>query len=211
MEVEFGQVWRVGSHHVACGDLELGHAAKLLSMCGYAHMAYVDPPWNQGMAANFRRRAGYEDTPDFAALMRHLFAALALTDGAVYVEIGHQNRGFMETWGAYAGFVHRKFWEVRYGKDTSWLYQFSKERVYDDAGPRDSCDWYLPAWAIKRSSKHGEVVFDPCVGLGTTATACIKTGRVLLGMDLGAEQVQHTLEMLINTLNMDAHLVGRFR
>lgn len=211
MEVEFGQVWRVGYHHVACGDLELGHGKKLITMCGTPHIAYVDPPWNQGLASVSRRRAGYEDKPDFAAVMRHLFAVLALVNGDVYVEMGHQNRGFMETWAAYAGLGHRRCWEVRYGKGTSWLYQFSKETVHADPGPRDTCDWNLPAWAMNRSTKHGEVVFDPCVGLGITADACMRTGRVLLGMELDAEQARCTIELLVKKLNMDPHMVGRLR
>ena len=41
----------------------------------------------------------------------------------------------------------------------------------------------LPAWAIKKYSKTGDVVLDPFVGAGTTMVECLRLGRHSLGID----------------------------
>lgn len=40
---------------------------------------------------------------------------------------------------------------------------------------------------ILDNSKEGELVFDPFMGSGTTAIACIDTGRNFLGYELSEE------------------------
>lgn len=42
----------------------------------------------------------------------------------------------------------------------------------------------LVQWLIEISTKPGEVIFDPFTGSGTTAEACIKTGRNFIGSEI---------------------------
>lgn len=42
-------------------------------------------------------------------------------------------------------------------------------------------------WFIKMFTKENETVLDPCMGVGTTAIACIKNGRNYIGFELCQE------------------------
>jgi DNA modification methylase len=48
----------------------------------------------------------------------------------------------------------------------------------------------LPEWAIKVYSKKGDTVLDPFIGSGTTAIACINTGRNFIGIEKEQKYVE---------------------
>jgi predicted RNA methylase len=41
-------------------------------------------------------------------------------------------------------------------------------------------------WLIKRATKEGDTVLDPCMGSGTTGVACVQTGRDFVGIEKDA-------------------------
>jgi DNA modification methylase len=49
----------------------------------------------------------------------------------------------------------------------------------------------LPTWFIKLFTEEGDIVLDPFMGSGTTAIACIQTGRHYIGI----EAMQHYVEL----------------
>ena len=49
---------------------------------------------------------------------------------------------------------------------------------------------------INNSSQEGELVFDPFMGSGTTAIACLKTNRQYIGFELDEEYFKLSLERL---------------
>lgn len=60
--------------------------------------------------------------------------------------------------------------------------------VLTEAAPKNGhpCPKPLKAWTwlVEKASKGGSVVCDPFTGSGTTAVACIKTGRQFVGCEL---------------------------
>lgn len=42
-------------------------------------------------------------------------------------------------------------------------------------------------WFITRFTKENETILDPCVGIGTTATTCIKNNRNYIGFEISKE------------------------
>ncbi|MFZ5907292.1 MAG: DNA-methyltransferase [Nitrospirota bacterium] len=47
----------------------------------------------------------------------------------------------------------------------------------------------LPTWFIKLFTKRGNVVLDPFMGIGTTATACLLSKRNFIGIELQKEYI----------------------
>lgn len=198
-EVRFGDVWRVGPHVLACGDVELGHAQDLLDKVGRPNVAYTDPPWNQALASSFRRMAGFDDKPVFHNVLRRVFATIAQVAGAVFVEMGDQNQPLVEGWGKEVGLHLVRSWVVPYGKRTSWLNVLSRdpdEGMFRGADLRYVAGVALPVWAIEHSTSVGHRVFDPCTGLGATPWACHKTGRVFVGMELNPGRLADSIARL---------------
>lgn len=59
----------------------------------------------------------------------------------------------------------------------------------------------LMEWLIKTYTNEGDTVLDPCMGSGTTAIACINTGRKFIGFEKDTEYYNKALERINNHLN----------
>lgn len=56
-------------------------------------------------------------------------------------------------------------------------------------------------YLIESSSNEGDVVFDPCIGSGTTAEAALNLGRKFIGIDVMQECVDMSNERVRSLLN----------
>ncbi len=54
---------------------------------------------------------------------------------------------------------------------------------------------------IRNSSREGEIVFDPFLGSGTTAVACIKTNRHYIGYELNEDYLDLAKRRIQETIN----------
>jgi len=54
-------------------------------------------------------------------------------------------------------------------------------------------------YLIKTYTNPGELVLDSCMGSGTTAIACLNTGRNFIGFELDPECFQAAQHRLYNT------------
>lgn len=54
---------------------------------------------------------------------------------------------------------------------------------------------------IETSTKPGDVVLDPCMGSGTTAVACLKTGRNYIGFELSPEYCRAAEQRILETVD----------
>lgn len=55
-------------------------------------------------------------------------------------------------------------------------------------------------WLVKTYTKQNDVVLDPCMGSGTTAIACIKTGRKFIGFEKDTEYFNIAKERIIKAI-----------
>lgn len=211
MQIQTGDVFKVGPHTLACGDLELGHAAKLLELTRGADVAYVDPPWNQALASNFRRMAGLVGKPDFAAVLRRCFEAVALVgQGEAWLEMGDQNQQYVEGWGRQVGFEQFESFVAPYAGHTSWITRMRRQpgEPLDGVDLSKASGLALPVWALARYPA-GTVVFDPCLGLGATLQACCRTGNVCVGMELNAARLAESIEKAVKKTGAQPAHIGR--
>lgn len=213
--IQLGDVFTVGKHVLACGDLEKRHHEQLLTKVGVDRvgMVYVDPPWNQGLASNFRRQAGYEGKPDFVTVMNRVFEAAVMPRVVAYVEMGDQNQKFVQVWGRKAGFETFESWKIPYGDHFSWVTRMSCDpgismlpEALQLAGKKGI---EVPRQAIVNDSAQGTYVFDPCLGLGATLAACLKTDRLCLGMELNPERLATSIEKATKRTGEKPVFLGR--
>lgn len=61
--------------------------------------------------------------------------------------------------------------------------------------------WML--WAVEFASEPGHVVFDPFMGSGTTAIACIQSGREFIGVERDEEYFSIAVRRIDQALNID--------
>ena len=57
----------------------------------------------------------------------------------------------------------------------------------------------LCEWLIKTYSNEGDLILDNCIGSGTTAVACINTGRHFIGFETSKEYCDMAMERVRNT------------
>ena len=67
-------------------------------------------------------------------------------------------------------------------KNTVFRYPCGRNKLHPTQKPVELMETF-----IRASTNPGDIVLDPCMGSGTTAVACIKTGRSFVGFELNPE------------------------
>lgn len=209
-----GDVWVLGDHRVMCGDSTSINAVEQVMAGVKADMIFTDPPYGVDYEGiNNDSRSGLAD------LLQQVFSnyVIAAKPGSpVYVfhsdrcaDIFHQSFrehfhfSSMVIWVKPALVLSQTDYQSRhepcmYGwvegaahqwhsdrKQTS-VWEFGKEHVAGHTTPKPT---EMIAYAIKNSSKRGQVVLDLFGGSGSTLIACEKTGRHARLMELDPKYV----------------------
>lgn len=211
LHVQVGDVWMVGPHIFACGDLEKGHAKWLTHYCRVPMMAYTDPPWNEGNLKAFHTKAKQPYGLTFRPFLEHLAEALKRVEGDIFIEMGTDTRDLLIEVMASAGAVLLNDWGIRYMKTHPCrLLQFA----FNEEVPRlfnfnftDMDDAETPLAAIRAVEWEGGCVFDPCLGLGTTAMAAAKAGSFCLGLELNPRRLAVSIDKIAKHLRLPAEKV----
>lgn len=205
-------IWQVGPHVVACGDIERGDLGRFLSVTGLPDMVYCDPPWNQGNATTFRTKAGQKRQVDYPSFFVTLMSALASCPGDVYIEHGVHEIAMVRACFEALGLRELNYWEIRYYRTRPCaLYRL---RTNGDGTPLSGDlftgvdDEHTPLLAIQRSSAPGQVVLDGCTGRGTTAVAAAEHGCKFIGLELNHRRLAVTIDRLASATGQTPQLVG---
>lgn len=198
--VAFGDIWRIGEHIVACGDLEKGDAQRLIRRFGAPEMTYADPPWTPSLLTNFRHRAGFEKGQSFADFLRSLALSVATTNNDIYVEIGLQQEELLRTTFSGVRVTPTGEWPITYYNDLTKVAKLL--RFTTNVAARGQADFTgmddesTPRLAVMTSSSEGDLVFDPCTGHGLTAEAAHKLRRRFMGLEINPARTAVTIDML---------------
>jgi DNA modification methylase len=116
-QVHLGQVWRLGSHRIMCGDSRLLSQGRRLMGDDLAHLIWSDPPWNVNYgggvdadnAQGYKTRTMNNDNlgKDFPAFVRDFVSAMrefSLPGAPVYVVMGAQEWPVIDYWLREKGF-----------------------------------------------------------------------------------------------------------
>lgn len=194
--VQPGDLWAVGEHRLLCGDLEVGAADRLRALTGQpVALLYTDPPWGRGIHRQFRNKAGVPGEPDHDALMAAIIGLAAQAESAL-IEMSNRDLDAFLHYTTAARLPLTAKWKITWdrGKKPCVLLAFQHRFGMPDFTGLD--DAQTPEVAVEHLTSPGELVIDPCTGLGYTAAACAKLNRPFLGSELHPNRVSATLERL---------------
>lgn len=216
--VEPGQLWAVGPHRFAAGDLEMGDGLALLASPEVPQpgVGYVDPPWDPSNASSFRTKAGADNKADFSLLLRKVAQVMLHVTGVAFAEMGlRQTDAFVETIRQAGGHVY----SVQQINDppnkfTCNLVAFGHAptanilAAHDPGKGRALTGLETPQWAIRHHALRGEAVLDCCVGRGLTAISAHMLDRPCVGLELNPRRLAVTIAKLVDQGAGEATVVG---
>ena len=192
-----GDVWGVGSHIIACGDIENGDAKKLLDRLGEVpELTYVDPPWGPALATGYRTKAGVPRKVDYWGLIDQILEIVSVTRNDVFIEQGQRWTGKLKERVEASGGCVLGEWDVTYFRRLQsklirvrWGSSVA-ENLVDFTGMDDDD---TPEAAIRNYSGEGATIFDCCTGQGATAVAAENAGRKFVGLELHPGRISEAL------------------
>jgi hypothetical protein len=198
-EIKNGDIFTANQNKFMCADIEKEECCKIMNLPEKIYMVYTDPPWNSGNARMWRTKAKVDgeegrkvDWHNFVdRLCEHV---LYPSPEHIFIEMGvKQTDNFIEQ-AIGNGFPQlRNIWRVfyNYTHPNNLLY-FSKinEFLGDPAGMKNES---MTEYVFEHIAKRGEIVFDPCIGLGMTARMAHKFGMICYGIELNPMRLQKTI------------------
>lgn len=199
----------IGPHRLKCGSITLGIADLMRGE--KADVVYSDPPWGQGNVTYWqtinKRHTGQEpEKLSYDAYLEALFTVIAgHAAGPVLLEYGQGWRdGFVNAFERY-GFQRITTVELLYrsGRDKlpCDLHVFHRDPAWTlPTGWADAVRHTMGFTTLRRALvpllKPGQVVLDPCCGMGFTARAALEAGAVFRGNELNRHRLQKTIDKL---------------
>lgn len=188
--VQVGDIWKIGGHVVACGDVTKGAVQELIELHGCPRVTYSDPPWNAGNVRAFRTKAGLNDGPvDWDNFLGAVLNACLSVQEAAFIEMGKATYQAMRQRidSHPGGWRARDSWEIVYYRTKPCILTWATRRPHRpdfDTSPVGLDDTKTPAWVLSRVVKAGDLVLDPCLGRGLTAQAAHQHGAFVRGVEL---------------------------
>jgi hypothetical protein len=222
--VKPGQVWTLGGHLVACGDLEKGDGARFLKWARDTtgrepSMFYCDPPWSPAFITRFRKGAEVDLSQAYTVetvcqcLMRLAGSTPFLMEMGVTYDVDT-----IDAWAREVGLPQPPGFNygalpITYaGGKPAQLFGFNLTRQQGEAfrclvGMDDE---RIPATACELFTSQGDVVVDLCLGLGATARGAEKVARSCWGMELHPRRCSASLSDLRKLCGGEPCMIGEF-
>lgn len=195
--VKPGDIWGVGPHILACGDIESGAGEALLEKYGPAQLVYSDPPWNAGLASGFRTHAKVPRKVNFNDFLTRFIELVKHVQGDVWVEmgVGEADRlcAVMKDLG---GAQVVKVPITYYRTKPAVLFLFTWRALPNFSTllvPAGMDDADTPGWVMSKYEKR-ETVFDPCLGMGATLQGADDNGWKCIGLELNPVRLASSVE-----------------
>lgn len=188
----------VGHHRLLCGDLTDGAVSRLMGD-ERADVIYSDPPWGPGNQKYWhtqRERGAAPRTswPDFLAAFARAVAAHRKPTAPVFVEMGLRWLDDLTAAMREVGLPLMGDWHITYGPTGKPLP--NRLMVFgvavDVAIPVPPHGEPITNAALSAVVNPGDIVLDPCTGLGMTARITHALGGRFRGCEMNAARLAHT-------------------
>jgi hypothetical protein len=206
METDLGikpnDVFSVGPHRFSCADIEMILLRDLLNMPENIYLVYSDPPWNAGNARMWRTLSEYDGSVgrkvDWDYFSRQIYIQIkSVNPTHVFIEMGSKQtsevlRNFVEY-----GFLRcQNSWQVYYNSTHPNTVSYFSEYPGFTGNPDGMKNEPMTRHIFENIAKKGEVVFDPCIGLGMTARMAHMFDMICYGNDINPHRLQRTMKWI---------------
>ena len=199
LEIQDRDIIKVGNHLIACGDIERDDGEQLLFRFGVPDLIYVDPPWGPGHYKFWFTHAHLKPTSNYDNFLHMLCRMFDLCKGEVFIEMGLRwEEVLTKHCQQFGGFIKGR-WQITYQTKRPCLlfhYSFNDQLRNSHLNFSGLTDLKTPSLAIENYSKKGDIIFDPCMGKGTTARAAHKLNRIAYGLELNPLRCKITVDRL---------------
>ena len=201
----------IGPHRVRHGNVMDTDGITELMMNSPADLMYSDPPWGQGnlnywSTMNTKMTgAPRVEQPNLEAFMNQLFTlAKQFCRGALLIEYGVKWKDELIQHAEQYGFAHVGFAEPVYGSEDRplHLHVFVPPNTQKIPGPsyfeslRGTKGLLTVMTAVRPFAAPGNVILDPCCGMGYTAEAAKRFGMHFRGNELNEKRLAKTIARL---------------
>jgi len=206
-------ITEIGKHKVRHGDVMHLSVPNALMQNDQCQLFYSDPPWGTGnlsywQTMNAKMNEGAErksvDLNAFLAQIFNLAKAYTKPDGLIFIEYGVKWEKEILDRAASYGFIHLGTAHPLYRSGSKLLplhlHVFSKTQINLPNGYlesiRDTYGMDTLRNAVRPFVKQGEVIFDPCCGMGYCAQIAIENNMAFRGNELNHKRLSKTIDRL---------------
>lgn len=194
-----------GSHRLLCADITVPGALDPLMRGELADLIYSDPPWGPGNqqywhTMNHRgsmpRTSWYEFLDSFALVC----SEHRKPDAPVFVEMGLRWTDDLDQAMDAVGLPFQRRWSIFYGpkrKPLENTVALFGAQAPEFVLPEPSHGEPVTRAIIGACVKSGDIVLDPCTGLGMTARCTVNGGGRFRGSELNRARLARTAEWIV--------------
>ena len=202
-----GSIHIINKNVLMCGDIENEDCYKKINIPQNIYMVYSDPPWNPGNARMWRTLSKKDGDigrkVNWNNFVERLCTHILYTNPKhIFIEMGLQKTSDFIKQGQSLGFPPiQNIWKVFYNYKNPYNLLYFSEINEFKGNPEGMKNEYTTKHVFEYISKPGEIVFDPCIGLGMTLRMAHKFGMSCYGIELNPERLQKTISWIIKRTN----------
>ena len=191
-------IWESNGSKLACLDIDNGDAFNFFKKYNFSDVAYVDPPWGQALANQFRGKAGYEQNANFNIFLGNMINILRNVRRDVFIEMGKKWVDNLHEFIHLAEGKIIKTYEITYYKiKLATLTHCTFSGSYTDTSDYTGIDDEdLPFIAIRECTNANDTVLDCCTGRGLSFVASVKNHRKFIGTELSQYRASVSLRKI---------------
>lgn len=200
--VAVGDVWIVGPAKYICGDLEADPSVLLAELKkSKPDLMYVDPPWDNRIANEFRKRSGLDEAPrqvEVTNVIRKIISYARDLKILALMEGGHKRREMNRQCVAVEGGRVGAEWTIHYSQKKMPCALFAVDFREEPKNDYPNFDGLSEVEAEDLAMSHykPKLVFDPCGGLGGTPAAATYAGIPSISHELSPYKMATALDRI---------------
>ena len=201
-------VIEIGPHRLLCADITEPGTLEPLMLGSTADLIYSDPPWGPGNqqywhTMNHRGSVPRTSWSGFLWAFAAVCAGYRKPAAPVFVEMGLRWTDDLDLAMEAAGLPLLRRWSIFYGPKRKPLE--NTVALFGAPAPEFTLPDPPHGEPVTRAIvgacvKPGDLVLDPCTGLGMTARCTVDRGGVFRGTELNPERLEKTAARLCRAL-----------